>query len=62
MHLIIGNQIHLRVIGVFVYQDVFKSVFQPFTIVLWAGIPWAQEITEGHLYLFLNWTGLLYSN
>lgn len=62
MHLIIAKQIHLRVIGVFVYQDALKSVFQPFTIVLWAGIPWTPEITEGHLYLFLTWTGLLYSN
>lgn len=34
MHLLIGKQNHLRVIDVFVYQDVFKSVFQPFTIVL----------------------------
>lgn len=53
---------HLRVIGVSVYQDVCKSVFQPFTIVLLAGIPWTQEITEGYLYLFLTWTELLQGN
>lgn len=34
MHFLRGKQNNLRVVGVFVYQDVFKSVFQPFTIVL----------------------------
>lgn len=42
-----------RVICFFVYQDVLKSIFQPFTIVLWAGISWTQEIADSHLYLFL---------
>jgi len=60
MRLLTGKQNHLRVIGVFVYEDVFKSVFQPLIIVLWAGIRWTPEVTEGHRYLVLPWTtGLL---
>lgn len=34
MHLLIGKQNPAGAMGFFVYQDVFKSALQPFTIVL----------------------------